>query len=147
MIDRIQTLNNSNIKAKHNSSNQSFKGTGALALTGLRMLNNSPAIGACAVDLCSMVIPRTCIEWKNRGRQSGTETLIREGTSNLIHTGVGVIGLGAAAAISGKFNRDFGVKAQNIFASGDTIKSMSELWGNAQGQKKEFFQGFLYAKI
>ena len=142
MIDRIQTLNNNNIKPKHNSS-QSFKGTGALALTGLRMLNNSPAIGACAVDLCSMVIPRTCIEWKNRGRQSGTETLIREGTSNLIHTGVGIIGLGAATAISGKFNREFGIKAQNIFASGDTIQSMSELWKNAGGQKKEFFQGFV----
>ncbi len=142
MIDRIQTLDNSNFKTKHNSS-QSFKGTGALALTTLRMLNNSPAIGACAVDLCSMVIPRTYIEWKNRGPQSGTETLIREGTSNLIHTGVGVIGLGAATVLSGKFNNTYGVKAQNIFASGDTIQSMSELWHNAQGQKKEFFQGFV----
>ncbi|MBQ9244774.1 hypothetical protein IJ182_00735 [bacterium] len=143
MIDRIQTTKIEPQKVKHNNEDLSFKGPGTMALTGLRVLNNSPAVGACAVDLCSMVIPRTTIEWKNRGPQSGIETLVREGSSNLIHTCVGLIGLGAATLLSKKFNNTFGVKAQNIFASSNTIDNMAALWNGAQGNQKEFFEGFV----
>ena len=143
MIDRIQTSDINRIQQKHNNAKESFKGPGAAAIGGLRMLNNSPAIGACAVDLCSMVIPRTAIEWKNRGTQSGIETLIREGTSNLIHTCVGIIGLGAATLISKKFNNSYGIKAQNIFASGNTIENMHQIWQGADGNQKQFFEGFV----
>ena len=141
MIDRIQNISQNSItKAKHNNKEQSFKGVGTLAL---RTLNNSPAVGACAVDLCSMVIPRTAIEWKNRGTQSGIETAIREGTSNLIHTCVGLIGLGAATLMSVGFNKDYNVKAQNIFASGDTIDNMFGLWKKSKLSQTKFFEGFV----
>ena len=141
MIDRIQNISRNNItNAKHNNKEQSFKGVGTLAL---RTLNNSPAVGACAVDLCSMVIPRTVIEWKNRGTQSGIETAIREGTSNLIHTCVGLIGLGAATLVSVGFNKNHNVKAQNIFASGNTIDNMFGLWKKSKLNQTKFFEGFV----
>ena len=113
MIDRIQK---SEIKIKKADINkkQSFKGPETALLTGLRGLNNSPALGACAVDLCSMVIPRTAIEMKNRGQQAGIEAAFREGASCLIHACVGLIGLGAATLLSGEFNKTHGLKAQNI---------------------------------
>ncbi len=142
MINRI-TPSDLNISQAEKNKHRSFKGADTAVLSGLRALNNSPAIGACAVDLCSMVIPRTVIEAKNRGPQSGIETAFREGASCVIHACVGLIGLGAAALLSGKFNKQYGIKAQNIFASGDTIRNMSALWQNAGGQSKEFFDGFV----
>ncbi len=115
MIDRINTsISNIKIAENNNKNKQSFKGADTALLTGLRALNNSPAVGACAVDLCSMVIPRTAIEAKNRGPQSGIETAFREGTSCFIHACVGLIGLGAATLLSGKFNKEYGIKAQNL---------------------------------
>lgn len=141
MIDRIsqpKIINNNN-----NKKQPSFKGPAAMLLTGLRGLNNSPAIGACAVDFCSMVTPRTIVETKNRGPQSGFETFFREVSSCLIHACVGLIGLGAATLMSGKFNDKYGIKAQEIFASGDTIKNIASIYQNANGNSKEFFKGFL----
>ncbi len=144
MIDRINTsISNIKIAENNNKNKQSFKGADTALLTGLRALNNSPAVGACAVDLCSMVIPRTAIEAKNRGPQSGIETAFREGTSCFIHACVGLIGLGAATLLSGKFNKEYGIKAQNLFASGDVINSMSNLWQESRGTSKQFFEGFV----
>lgn len=144
MIDRINNqVSNIKISENNNKNKQSFKGADTAVLTGLRALNNSPAVGACAVDLCSMVIPRTAIEAKNRGPQSGIETAFREGTSCFIHACVGLIGLGAATLLSGKFNNEYGVKAQNIFASGDVINGMSNLWQESRGTSKQFFEGFV----
>lgn len=142
MIDRINTQLQIPKKAEQNNKNTAFKGAGTAVLTGLRGLNNSPAIGACAVDLCSMVVPRTAIEFKNRGPQSGIEAAFREGASCFIHACVGLIGLGAATLISGKFNQQYGVKAQNIFANGDTINNLSNIWKTSEGQR-QFFDGFL----
>ena len=143
----INTINNSvktrNIQDKNNKNNTSFKGPGTAVLTGLRALNNSPAIGACAVDLCSMVIPRTAIEAKNRGAQAGIEAAFREGASCLIHACVGLIGLGAGALVSKQFNKNNGIKAQNIFASGNTINNLSELWESSEHNQKQFFQSFI----
>ena len=146
----INTTNNSVITrnkqekySQNNKNNTSFKGPGTAVLTGLRALNNSPAIGACAVDLCSMVIPRTAIEAKNRGPQAGIEAAFREGASCLIHACVGLIGLGAGALVSKQFNKDNGIKAQNIFASGNTINNLSELWESSEHNQKQFFQSFI----
>lgn len=128
-------------KREENKYNNSFKGTPVLGT--LKFLNDKPAIGACAVDLFSMVIPRTAIEAKNRGKQSGIEAFFREVSSCVIHACVGLIGFGSAAAISGKFNKDNGIKAQKIFANSDTIKSLGELWKNSNGNEKEYFNAFL----
>ncbi len=139
MLDKIGKPN-----VLTNKKNEtSFKGPGTALLAGLRGLNNSPALGACAVDFCSMVTPRTIVETKNRGPQSGFETFFREVSSCVIHACVGLIGLGAATLLSGKFNEKYAVKAQHIFASGNTIKNMSTLYENANGNSKEFFLKFL----
>lgn len=143
MIDRLSQPKILVKKSDNKENNTSFKGAGTGVLTGLRGLSNSPAIGACAVDFCSMVSPRTIIETKNRGPQSGIETFFREASSCIIHACVGLIGLGAATLISGKFNNNYGVKAQNIFASGDTIKNMASLWNGANGDSKQFFDNFV----
>lgn len=143
MIDRLQQPKIKINETKTNNARTSFKGPETAVLTGLRALNNSPAVGACAVDLCSMVTPRTIIEAKNRGPQSGIETFFREVSSCVIHACVGLIGLGAATLLSGNFNKEHGIKAQNIFASGDTIKNMSSIWEKSEGNSKQFFEGFL----
>ncbi len=142
MIDRI-TTSNINTKRKAENKQTTFKGVDTAVLGGLRGLSNSPALGACAVDLCSMVIPRTAIEFKNRGKQAGIEAGFREGSSCFIHACVGLIGFAAASLISGNFNKKYGVKAQNIFANSDTIKNMESLWKNSQGDSKQFYNGFI----
>ncbi len=143
MIDRISNPTINNKKAENNKNQTSFKGAGTALLGGLKGLSSSPALGACAVDLCSMVIPRTAIEFKNRGKQAGIEAGFREGSSCFIHACVGLIGFAAASLVSGSFNKKYGVKAQNIFANSDTINNMSEIWQNSKGQSKEFFEGFV----
>ena len=143
MISKLSNQITYNNKQENKEDKQSFKGGLTPVVTGLRGLSNSPALGACAVDVCSMVTPRTVIEMKNRGPQAGFEALFREGSSCLLHACLGLIGLGAATAVSGKFNEKYGVKAQNIFASSTTINNMSSLWDKAGGQKDKFFEGFL----
>ena len=143
MPDKIRPYSyNYNIQKAKPQKQQSFKGPVTGTLSGLRFLNNSPAIGACAVDLASMVIPRTVIETKNRGKQSGFETFFREVSSCVVHACVGVIGLAAATVISKNFNNKYGIKAQNIFASRETINSMSTIWENSSNQR-EFFGSFV----
>ena len=143
----INTINPSNIHTENNrnfgNNNVSFKGTETILLNGLGWMKNNPAMGACAVDMGSMVIPRTVVETKDRGKQSGIETFIREVSSLLIHATMGLVGYKAASVISGEFNKKNGVKAQDIFASGDTIKNMSEIWTASDGKTSEFFERFI----
>ena len=143
MIGKVDQPNFIIKKSGKDNKRQSFKGPEIAALSGLRTLSNSQAIGASAVDLCSMVIPRTVVETKNRGIQSGIESAIREGSSWLLFACVGVIGYAASLLTSGKFNKDFGLKAQNIYASGDTIRNMFSLWEKAEGNSKQYFEKFL----
>ncbi len=127
MIERINTQGQIN---RQPNNKKSFKGAETAVLSGLRGLSNSPALGACAVDLCSMVIPRTVVETKNRGKESGFETFFREVSSCVIHACVGLIGLGASTALSKRFNENYGVKAQSIFASGETMNNLATRWNN-----------------
>ncbi len=144
MINRITSLNtHTENNGNFGKDKPSFKGMQTALLSGLGWMKNNPAMGACAVDMASMVIPRTAVEAKDRGKQSGIETFIREVSSLLIHATMGLVGYKAAAAISGKFNKENGVKAQDIFASGDTINNMSEIWKNADGKTQGFFEGFV----
>ncbi len=143
MIDRIsQPKNTLENKIKINKK-QSFKGPVSSGLWLLRGINQKPALGACGVDLCSMVIPRTAIEMKNRGKQAGIEAMFREGISCFIHACVGLIGFAAGSLISQNFNKANGIKAQKIFANNKTIMNLSKMWQNTQGQSDKFFVEFL----
>ncbi len=144
MIDRITQPSSNSVNIKGKNKNQSFKGpvlTGVLGV--LRGINQKPALGACGVDLFSMVIPRTAIEMKNRGKQAGIEAMFREGISCFIHACVGLIGFGASTLISKNFNKVNGVTAQKIFANNKTIMNLSDIWQNSQGQADKFFAEFL----
>ncbi len=141
MITEISTKNINQIP-KQNNNNTSFKGPGAAALNSLNFLATNQGLGACAVDFCSMVTPRTAIDFKKRGTQAGIETAIREGTSCLIHAAIGVIGTGIGAVISKGFNKAFGVKAHNIYANGETIDYCANIWRNTT-TKKEYFRSLL----
>ncbi len=140
MIDRIAQPNNT---LTEKNKKQSFKGPLSSGLWLLRGINQKPALGACGVDLCSMVIPRTAIEMKNRGKQAGIEAMFREGISCFIHACVGLIGLGASTLISKNFNKVNGIKAQRIYANNNTIMNLSNIWQNTQGQADRFFAEFL----
>lgn len=132
MITKIQN-NQINYANKNNlNTNPSFKGVESLFIGGLRNLNNYPAVGACVVDLGSMVIPRTVVDMKNRGVDAGTETGIREASSTTNHALVGFVGLGAATIVSlvNGINKDYDIKANTIFANNDSIDVFSKFWNN-----------------
>ena len=65
----------------------------------LRFLDTNQAWGACAVDLGSMVIPRTAIDM-SRNPEAGMETARREGMGTMNHSLVGVYGTLAGLALA-----------------------------------------------
>lgn len=144
MIDKI-TCSNKPARNKNTSKNAgraaSFAGA-APVLNAFNWMKNNPALSACGVDIGSMVLPRTAVETKNRGIQSGIETFIREMSSALINASIGLIGFLSAAAVSRKINKR-GIKAQNIFSSGDAVKNFSELWIKADGSADKYFTSFI----
>ncbi len=141
MITNIQTPITNYSDRNKLAKNQSFKGAEVL-LQGLRFLNNSPAVGACAVDLGSMVIPRTAVDTKKRGIDAGIETGIREGSSTANHALVGVVGLGAATLASQGINSKYGIEANKIFANNDTIDVFGSFWKGAD-KSKEYYESIL----
>ena len=138
MIEKINPYNNTDIANKI-----FFASSYTQTLRGLKWMKDNPAAAACGVDFVSMVGPRSVLEAKERGKQSGIETFIREFSSLSIHAGMGYIGYGSACCISDKFNKKYGIKAQNIFASGDTIQNMFEIWKKSGYKSAEFFKYFL----
>ncbi len=117
----------------------SFKGIEA-PIAALKWLSESPALGACAVDLGSMVIPRTITDMKNRGVDAGTETGIREGSSTANHLAVGAVGMLAAAVTSASINKAHGIKANQIFANNDAIDLFSSIWKESNGSVETYYQ-------
>lgn len=110
-----QKLNNENKK-----ENEKVRFTGAADLA-FRFLDTNQAWGANAVDLGSMVIPRTTVDFVNRGPAAGTETARREASGTINHSLIGVYGSAAAMAFALTLNNKFGIRADKIFADSDTI--------------------------
>lgn len=138
-INNSVRLNEYKNKKNNLQNNPNFKGLAAGGLGMLSFLNNSPAIGACAVDLGSMVIPRTVVDTKNRGIDAGTETAVREASSTVNHAIVGVVGATAATVLSGAFNNSFNVKANKIFVNSDAIDVFSSIWKESSS-KEDFYR-------
>lgn len=137
MITKIQnsTLNYANNK-QHNPN---FKGF----IDALRFLNTSPAIGACVVDLGSMVIPRTIVDTQKRGADAGMETGIRESSSTINHAVVGLVGLGAATAVSGAINHRYGIEANRMFVNNDAIDIFSDFWKESENSSETYYRKIL----
>ena len=139
----INKINNTQYTIpKQQNKNTSFKSLSALGLNGLNFLATNQGLGACAVDLSSMVIPRTVIDFKKRGPQAGIETGIREGSSCFIHAAIGLIGTAIGALVSKGINKKFNIKAHNIYANSETIDYCADLWKQS-GSKKEYFSKIL----
>lgn len=133
---------------KQQTDNVKFTGAFDAFTLGLRFLETNQAWGANAVDLCSMVIPRTSVDLVNRGPDAGMETMRREASGTVNHSLVGLYGTLAGMLVASSINNKFSIKAHKIFADDDTIemiakafdrnkdvdyqKSLKEIFGNLE---------------
>ena len=109
--------------------------TGALeaGTAFLRFLDTNQAWGANSVDLCSMVIPRTTVDFVNRGPDAGTETARRESMGTFNHSMIGVYGTVAGLALATTLNKKFGFKAHKIFADSETVEAITKSYDANKG--------------
>jgi len=113
---------------KKDKQNIQFKGGFDAFSLGLRFLDTNQAWGANAVDLCSMVIPRTTVDFVNRGPAAGTETARREASGTVNHSLIGVYGSLAALAFAMTMNKTFGIRADKIFADNETYDIVGKFY-------------------
>lgn len=130
----------------NNKANQpQFTGAFETVSSGLRFLDTNQAWGANAVDVGSMVLPRTYTDFKDRGPQAGAETAFRESCGTMNHSLVGVYGTVAGLALASVFNNKFGVRADKLFADNNTIDILAKYWHearNASDDKTVYVKSF-----
>lgn len=114
---------------------QNFTGAFEAGSSLLRFLDTNQAWGANAVDLCSMVIPRTTVDFVNRGPEAGTETARRESMGTFNHSMVGVYGTFAGMGLAYLFNQKFGIRADKIFANNQTVDILARYWNEALDER------------
>lgn len=119
-------LNNQTQKNNGSDSSKIAFGTGE-AVSVLNFLATNQAWGAAAVDLFSMVIPRTAVDF-TRGPDAGIETARREFSSAINDALVGVYGMIAASALAIGLNNKFGVKAHKMFIGDDMLNILGQAW-------------------
>ena len=117
---------------QQNNRKVNFKGAFDTGSAVLRFLDTNQAWGANAVDLCSMVIPRTTVDFINRGPEAGTETARRESMGTFNHSMIGVYGAAAGLALASVFNKKYGIRADKIFANNQTVDILSKYWSEAR---------------
>ena len=123
---------------KDQQQNIQFKGASDAISLGLRFLDTNQAWGANAVDLGSMVIPRTTVDTINRGPAAGLETGRREASGTINHSLIGVYGSMAALAFSLALNKTFNVRADKIFADNESFDIIGQYFhNNVQKNGKE----------
>ncbi len=108
----------------------------------LRFLATDAGVGAVALDLASMSIPRTVTDVKNRGPVLGAETARRElsGSTNFALTGT--YGLLAGHLLSTKINKDYDIKAQKVFASSKFIDEIGKKFAKNVGAEDAVVKTF-----
>lgn len=125
-----------NIENKKEKENIRFTGAYDALSLGLRFLDTNQAWGANAVDLGSMVIPRTTVDFVNRGPAAGTETARREASGTINHSLIGIYGSMAALAFALTLNKTFGIRADKIFADNETFDIVGKTFHNFVHDKK-----------
>ena len=115
---------------KEQKQNINFKGAGDAISLGLRFLDTNQAWGANAVDVGSMVLPRTTVDTINRGPAAGLETGRREASGTINHSLIGVYGSLAALAFSLALNKTFNVRADKIFADNESFDIIGRYFHN-----------------
>ena len=115
---------------KEQKQNINFKGASDYISLGLRFLDTNQAWGANAVDVGSMVLPRTTVDTINRGPAAGLETGRREASGTINHSLIGVYGSLAALAFSLALNKTFNVRADKIFADNESFDIIGKYFHN-----------------
>lgn len=118
----ITKVDNSFIKY----NNQSFKSS-ALASSLFMAIDKHEILGVSIIDLGSMVIPRSAIDF-TRNKEAGIETTFRESSSTATHASIGLAGLGAAALLGGGLKKEYNIDFKNITANGDTVDGMAKVF-------------------
>ncbi len=132
-ITQVNQNNNINCNMSPN-----FRGADAF----LRYLATNQAVGANAVDLSFMVIPRTANDTIRRGPMAGLETGRREITGTVNHSLVGVYGITAGALVAALMGIDnkYGTNVNKIMAAPETLNILAENKAaqlkNGQSQKQ-----------
>ena len=129
---RIQNIT-PQIQQLNNNKDEQPRFTGAMDVItgGLRFFETNQAWGANAVDVGSMVIPRTWTDMRERGPQAGSETFIREVAGTFNHSMVGVYGTLAAMLLATSLNGKFDIRADKIFADNNAIDIQAKEWHEA----------------
>ena len=102
--------------------------------TGLRYLATNQAVGANGIDFCSMVAPRTTIDFVQRGPAAGLETGRREIMGTINDSCIGLFGAGAGWVIAKSLNKKFGLNVNDLFTAPETLNILAE---NKSQQLKE----------
>lgn len=111
--------------------------------SALNFLQTNQGVGAACVDLFSMVLPRTAVDF-TRGPDAGVETARREFSSAINDAIIGVYGMIAAGALAVGINSKFGVKAHKMFISGDMLDLFAQAWQDKKAStNEETLHGFL----
>ena len=113
---------------ENKKDNVNFTGAFDAVTMGLRFLDTNQAWGANAVDLASMVIPRTTVDFVSRGPAAGMETGRREASGTINHSLVGVYGTVAGLALATALNNKYGIKAHKHFVDDETLDLLAKAW-------------------
>ncbi len=113
---------------ENKKDNVNFTGAFDAVTMGLRFLDTNQAWGANAVDLASMVIPRTTVDFVSRGPAAGMETGRREASGTINHSLVGVYGTVAGLALATALNNKYGIKAHKLFVDDETLDLLAKAW-------------------
>ena len=113
------------INPNQNNNTPEFKGGGAAFL---QYLATNQAVGANAVDVAFMVIPRTASDTIRRGPVAGLETGRREASGTANHSLVGVYGItaGALAATVMGIDRTYNTNVNKIMSAPETLNILAE---------------------
>ena len=123
---KVQQLQQNEIR---NIRQQNFKGAGDAFL---RYLATNQAVGANAVDVAFMVIPRTGTDLIGRGPAAGLETARREASGTVNHTLIGTYGTLAGAGIAGLMGLKgkYNTNVNKIMAAPETLNILAEYKAN-----------------
>ena len=121
----ITAINNTT-EYQNRDKNTTFKGP--LLSSVFMAINRHEIIGVSAVDLGSMVIPRTAIDF-TRNKDAGMETMFRESSSTVTNASIGLSGVAAAGLLAlGLKKKNYDVDFKAINANSDTIDAMANLF-------------------
>ncbi len=126
-----QNLNSQiqNNKKEHNSPIAFRGGEGFTQF--LNFLDINQTMGATAVDVGCMGLPRTAVDF-TRNPEAGTETMRREFSATINNALIGAYGLGAAWLLSKTFNNKFGVQAHKMFIPEEMLDFFSNTWNETK---------------